>query len=486
MTDNDGTATVIGVRSAWGAPVQIPIGDRVTVLVGPNRSGSTSVLFALAAALDPAVEFVPARDMPFQPDATAGPEVRIDLPPTVIRVTWSTDGVRQVEPSTAASSGSVVYCPVESTPAQLVARVAPSLRDRHARQALSSAVLHVARRLIPEITEVDVECGESGCAIRLIDDSGALLPDPQARVPVALGVAMHMADSGDDCALVAIEAPEAFLHPAAQETLAIVLTDMAAAAATRVVVATSSPFAVPRASTTVVVALARDGAGRTIVVGTAPGDRPQSHLLGGLLRDDGFAAVFDRLGRVADGTRAVLIVEGGTDEAYLRHVAEVLGRGEMFEGVLIWPAGGAMGAALTAIVLRAELTVPLLVLLDHDDAGRRARDTLVSRFDFVRQRHLLTYADAIDGVPAGVEAETLFELDFMRQFVATHPQSVSDGERREHGITTVGLTASGKATFIGWMRQHLQMSDAGGWAALLDLIDERLKGIACQESTGAK
>jgi len=484
VTDRDGTATIIGVRSAWGAPVEIPLGDRVTVLVGPNRAGSTSVLFALAAALDPAIEFVPERDVPFHGDATAGPEVRFDLPPTVMRVTWSAQGVRKVEPSSGGSSGSVVYCPVETTPAQLVARLAPSLRDRDDRQALSSAVLRVARRLVPEITEVDVNCGAPECAIRLIDDSGALLPDPQARVPVALGVAMYMADSGDDCALVAIESPEAFLHPAAQEALAVVLTDVAAAAATRLVVATSSPFAVPRAATTTVVALARDGAGRTIVVGTAPGDRPQSHLLGGLLRDDGFAAVFDRLGRVADGTRAVLIVEGGTDEAYLRHVAGVLGRGDMFDGVLIWPAGGAMGAALTAIVLRAELTVPLLVLLDHDDAGRRARDTLVSRFDFIRQQHLVTYADAMDGVPAGVEAETLFELDFMRRFVATNPQSVSDGERREHGVTTVGLTASGKATFIEWMREHFQRSDAGGWAALLDLIDERLKGVTCQESTG--
>jgi hypothetical protein len=71
-----------------------------------------------------------------------------------------------------------------------------------------------------------------------------------------------------------------------------------------------------------------------------PGDGPQAHLLGGLLRDAGLANVLDRVGRVPADTRAVLVVEGGTDEAYLRLAADRLGRREVLEGRGDLPSAG--------------------------------------------------------------------------------------------------------------------------------------------------
>jgi putative ATP-dependent endonuclease of the OLD family len=252
------------------------------------------------------------------------------------------------------------------------------------------------------------------------------------------------------------------------------LIDLARSTGSPVIITTSSPFAIPRVPETTVVAIARDASGRTAVIGSAFGDETQARLLGGLLRDSGLAAVFDRVGQVAPDTRAVLIVEGGTDEAYLRLVAEVLGRSDELDGLVVRPSGGAMGAALSAIVLRAELDTPVLVLLDHDSAGRRARDTLVSRFGFDRQTQVMTYADVIEGTPPGVEAETLFDAALVRRFVRERGPSASHGEHDLHGLAHLDLTSSGKAAFVGWLTDHVGPEHLPRWADLLDLLVDRL------------
>lgn len=477
-------AEIHDVRSVWGEPLEIPIGECVTVLVGPNRAGATGVLFALAASLDPAITFVSERDRPFGlTHLTANPQVRWRLDNQSETAGWDRDGGHHSQPPGAGVAASVVYAPVEATTATLLdnARVAIDHVSGvgTGRSNVAEAILTVAQQIVPEISHVEIIDGDQppadgGARVVLHDDHGAVLPEPQARALVALGIAQHLSAVPGTCRLVAMEAPEAFLHPAAQERLARVLTDVAERTGVRVVIATTSPFVIPRHASTSVVAIARDGQGCTRSVGTALGHQPQAALLGGLLRDEGFAGVLDRASRVAEGTRAVLVVEGGTDEVYLRSIAAKVGRAGVLDDVHIWPAGGAMGVALTAIVLRAEVATPVLVLLDHDEAGRRARDTLVSRFGFVRSLHVVTYADVFDGVPQGVEAETLFDLEFMRTFVAQHPRSVTRGERREHGVTTVTLTASGKSAFVGWMRDHFDAEQAGAWPAFIDLLGARV------------
>lgn len=490
---------IADIRSVWAAPLRIPIGDRVTVLVGPNRSGTTAVLFAMAASVDASIGFLAERDLPFgrapallRPQVTwssstapaAGADAGSADGATTERdagrvtVTWDLDGTRH-SPSTA---GTAVYCPVERTTAELVAAArlidvgGGAHLDDDERLSLADAVLDVAHRVVPEVVAVEVP-REVGLPVVLRDDRGAALAEPQARALVALGSAIHLGQRGQGPDLVAIEAPDALLHPAAQRRLGRVLTSVAERTGAVVVVATTSPFVVPRTSSTMVAALARDGSGRTHLVGAELGDRPQAALLGGLVDDAGFAAVLDRTARIEAGVDAVLVVEGGTDEAYLRLVADKAGVTSLFDRVDIWPAGGAMGAALTAIVLRAETATPVMVLLDHDDAGRRARDTLVSRFGFLRSLHVMTYADVFDGVPVGVEAETLFDLDMMRAFVADQPASVSDGERREHGVMTVELTPAGKSVFVDWLRAHLTAEMLGAWPDLFTLIGERLDAL---------
>jgi 5S rRNA maturation endonuclease (ribonuclease M5) len=457
------------VRSVWGPPLDVPLGP-VTVLVGPNRSGTSNVAWAVAAALDPDRRFRPHRDRPRRRDE-ARPSVTLDHADGSRRVVrWDPHQGTRTD-SGAGPVGHVVLSRVDETPRDLLRRLPLDLDTPQEREALAGTVREVAREVLPEVADAAID---RRLAVRLRDELGSVVPVPETRAIVALACARHLAVRGAPPVAVVVDNPDAFLHPAAQETLAGLLVEVALATHAAIVVTTASPFAIPRVSDVEVVSLARDAAGRTGVVATASGDATQARLLGGLLRDPGLAEVLDRVGRIPPGTRAVLVVEGGTDQAYLELVAATMGRADVLDDVEIRPSGGAMGAALAAIVLRAELEVPVLVLLDHDAAGRRARDTLVSRFGFDRGTQVLTYADVIEGGPPGIEAETLFPTELLRRFVAETGPSAAHRERREHGVDHVDLTGSGKSAFVGWLEQHLRADQLGDWSALLELLDERL------------
>jgi hypothetical protein len=469
------TARIRDVRSVWGPPLDVPIGSRVTVLVGPNRAGSSNVAWALIAALDAEVRFRPARDLPRDHGRAAEARPAVELTWEDGRrstVRWDRDsGGRTVE-GWPVPEGRVVSSHIHETPRDVLRRLPELVGDRRARDELTLTIRDTCRRVVPEVAEVT--CPDD-LALDVRDDLGTRLPVAEVRALVTVGIARHLATTGVAPAAVLVEAPEAFLHPAAQEAMAVLLVELATESGTPVVVTTSSPFAVPRVPEVTVVSLARDTSGRTGLVGSARGDETQARLLGGLLRDNGLAAVLDRIGVVAPGTRGVLLVEGGTDEAYLRLAADRLGRPEVLRDIVIRPAGGAMAAALAAVILRAETDVPLLVLLDHDDPGRRARDTLVSRFRFDRAREVLTYADVFDGRPPGVEAETLFEVGLVRRFVRERGPSAMRAERRLHTVEHVDLTSSGKSAFVGWLGNHAGPEHLTRWGQLLDLLDERLR-----------
>ncbi len=463
-----GRVRIRDVRSVWGPPAEVPLGERVTVLVGPNRSGTSNVAFAIAAALDPQRCFEPARDLPR--GRRGSPQVQLWAAGggyAVVR--WDVDdGTRTVDGSIV--EGHALVCRVTDGARDLLLRHHDELAGPADREALAAQVRDTAAEVIPEVTAVHVA---EDLTVEVHDDQGTALPTPEMRAIVALALARFLAARGRSPAVTVVESPDAFLHPAGQASIATLLLAVAAETDAPVVVTTTSPFVVPREPETMVVGLARDTLGRTTVVGTAAGDETQAGLLGGLLHDPGLAHVLDRLGRIPPETRGVLIVEGGTDEAYLRLAAERLGRDDVLADVEIRVAGGAMAAAMSAIVLRAEVDVDVVVLLDHDEMGRRARNTLTSRFGFDRSREVLTYADVFDGHPRGIEAETLFDVGLVRRFVAERGRGVSHGEDVRDGITHVDLTASGKSLFVGWAEEHVRAKHLDRWAALLDLIAER-------------
>jgi 5S rRNA maturation endonuclease (ribonuclease M5) len=459
------------VRSVWGPPLDVPVGEAATVLVGPNRAGTSNVAWAVIASLDPTARWRPGRDLP-RDGTHEGAQPRVDLRwdgGHVTTVTWDRDhGTRQVT-GAPIPPGPVVFSLVHETPRDVLRRATAAVPDLDLGR-LTEVVRATCRHVLPEVAEVTVT--DRG-AVQVRDDLGAWLAVPETRALVTVGVAAALAEQGTPPVATVVEAPEAFLHPAAQETFAAALVAHADRTAAPVVVTTSSPFAIPRVPSAHVVAVARDANGRTTLVGDARGDETQARLLGGLLRDAGLAAVLDRVGQLPSGTRGVLIVEGGTDQAYLDLAARRLDRTADLDRIVVRPAGGAMAAAMAAVVLRAEVDVPVVVLLDHDDPGRRARDTLVSRFGFARSVEVLTYAEVFDGGPPGVEAETLFDVGLVRRFVRERGPAASRGERRVHGLEHVELTSSGKAAFVRWLEEHADPEHLVRWGTLLDLLADR-------------
>jgi hypothetical protein len=469
------------------APFRLELGRDLTALVGPNGAGTTTVARALAAACDEAVSPPwEGADRPVGSD----PEVvltfrgRVDGADLELErtVTWRAGGRLVADsrsvPDVCAPPARVVAAPVGCTPPALLARHATLLTEVGLGAAdLGAPLTEAVAVVLPHVAGVVVEGPLDDPSVTVLDGAGGPLLSTTGSRSRPLAEAVLVA--GGELAAVVVEEPEASLHPAAQEVLRGLLGRLAVEADAPVLVTARSPFALPRGADDRVVALARDDTGRTHVVGTAAGDEPHAPLLGGLLRDPGLGGVLDRAATLPAGTRGVLLVEGGTDEAYLRIAAAALGREADLDGIHVQPAGGAMAVALQAIVLRAESDLPLLALLDDDEQGRRGRDTLRSRFGFDRRRQVTSYGEFVPDHPSGTEAEDMFDHRLVARFVAEQgPRSVRavwelrrgpDGPELHHD-----LTPAAKSAFVGWVRAHATAADVPRWGLLLDALQDRL------------
>ncbi len=424
----------VGLR----APLDLELAEGCTTLVGPNGTGKGAVLDAIA-------------------DVLAGDGV-------VVRVR-AEDGPSQIVAQARAAMSS--HRAAEGSAQGSASSSAAGLDDR-----IAAAVLDEARHVVPDVAEVEV----AGDVVRVRDAFGVPLGLADGlRACWALGAARALLESDAPVVAVVIEEPGAFLHPAAQELLRARIRQFAVERQIRVVLSAESPFVVPRGAIDVVVSLGRAAGDAPTVVAVVAGDDPQAGQVGGLFRDPGLGAVLDRAARLGPGTRAVLVVEGGTDEAYLRLAADVLGRAEQLAGLAIIPAGGASAAALQAVVLRAETHLPVLVLLDNDDPGRHARDTLAKRLGFERRREVTTYAEVLPGYPLGTEAEDLFASTFLERFVQESGERAITGKQVLYGETWhFDLTSAAKSAFVAWARANATLTDVAGWGALLDVLAERL------------
>ena len=470
-------------RSVWGVPLELRLAREVTAVVGPNRAGKSNVVRAVASALDPGIPVELDRDRPVrrpetrpEVDLSFTPEDEDGTGPVDAAVTWADSEERLVAvdppdraPGPPMGEGRILYCPPDMTLDGLLRRHADQLGDD---EAVAEALRLELDRVIPGIGAVVVRSGQ----VTVEDTEGFPLSAASGlRVAGAVGLGRHLADRGVGLACTIIEQPEAWLHPAAQELVRDALRELAVATGAPVIVTTESPFILPRTAGSRVIAVAKDARGSTRFVGAARGDEPQAALLGGLLRDPGLGAVLDRAARLGEDAAGVLVVEGGTDEAYLRLAAEVLGRSGDLDRIAVLPAGGAMAAALQAIVLRAESDLGLLVVLDNDDPGRRAKDTLTGRFEFDNRRQVMSYAEVVPDHPLGVEAEDLFDWRLVGRFVEEHGSTAVRGQR----ILRVDewhydLTSSAKSAFVGWLEEHLEPAHAVRWGQFLDLVLERL------------
>lgn len=292
------------------------------------------------------------------------------------------------------------------------------------------------------------------------------------RGGVLIAMLSYLASNATRGMIFAVEEPEAFLHPAAQEDLREDLEVIAHRDDVSLLVTTHSPHIVSRSGAGRVFGLSKDRDGRTRIASVLAGDADHGPIVSELYREGTFEEILQRSVRLADDAEAVLFVEGEGDKQSLELATELVGRPDLLKGISIRPAGGAMKTVLSAIVARAAIDPkPVLVLLDNDEPGRNAAKMLTgSTFRFRRTSEVLTYADVLPSESQNfpVEAEDLFDESLWEAFVDKHGQSViKEMVRRPDGGFHFGFDQAGKELIAEFMVQNAEAKHVRLWIELI-------------------
>ncbi|MGH3635382.1 MAG: ATP-dependent nuclease, partial [Mycobacterium sp.] len=186
--------------------------------------------------------------------------------------------------------------------------------------------------LLPEVRSLDETLSSVG--VELGDAATTELTGKGTGLRGAVLVAMlqYLADKSKRSLVLAVEEPEAFLHPGAQGLIAAQLENLAQRPEVTLLVTTHSPHIISRQPSARITELRKSSVGNTCLAGSARGDEDRAELLGSLFTDAGLARVLERATSVPPETRAVVVTEGYTDEKFLRYGLTAVGRLDLLEG----------------------------------------------------------------------------------------------------------------------------------------------------------
>lgn len=356
-------------------------------------------------------------------------------------------------------------------------------------------------KLKPTIPEIDEMIATLGLEVEDAIPSGLENKGSGVRSGVVAALLRYLAEHSDTSTVFAVEEPEAFLHPAAQEAVRDHLGRLAVRDDMSVMLTTHSPFMVPRKADATVVALLKDKDGCTKVTASLPGDAPLGSRIGGIFRDRRVSELLDVAARLPEGARSVLVVEGTGDKAFIETAARVLGMEAILDGIHIQASAGVEQAIVELTMLVAQTGKPVGILLDCDDIGRSGYEKLSSSTfqKLLPKKRVLSYRRAFDAVdrkvvvgtdeagkqliemrPIEYEAEDLFSRDFQERFavsldgeIQTEWKEIAPGlDRLECSRVDAGLF---KHRFIEFVAAELRPEDAVRWERLIKAIVSGLK-----------
>ena len=341
--------------------------------------------------------------------------------------------------------------------------------------------------LTPDVLDLDETL--SKMRVSVADAALTDLADKGTGVRGGLIVAIlrHFADVGKRSLLFAVEEPESFLHPAAQEQLREDLEALAERKDVSLLVSTHSPYIVSKRPESKVFALSKGANGATRIEAEARGDEPHAGVLGGLFRDRLFIEWLDRAVAIPSDTKLTLVVEGGTDQAYAEIALRKAGREDLLEGLRFMKAGdalpeggGASLAVMQAIITEAMSTTPVTILLDNDEPGQHAAATLARIREKTKlwgeKKTLFSYRLAFDGAPKDFpyEAEDLWPDHLIEKFLAAHPDEEFFTGKRMRPNPDKGwhydINMQGKSAFVGYLKKHVKEEDCARWVRLYEAI----------------
>lgn len=360
---------------------------------------------------------------------------------------------------------------------------------------LQDSVKGLVGAVFPEITAValepnlpQVEQTLSDMRISLTDAAvtDLIQKGTGVRGGVLLALLQYLAEQSRRSVIFAVEEPEAFLHPAAQEDLRDHLEALAKRDDVTLLVTTHSPFIVSRTHHSKIFALAKQPDGRTYLKGSAPGNSTQASVMSDLFRDPGLADILDEaLSIDVAGCQGILVVEGATDYAYLRTAARLTDRLHILDRLRVVVAEGASKSVVKTLMLRYRTPQPILVLLDGDKDGDEAGRRLESFLGFHKKREIVTLKGrAGAGRVHDIEAEDLWPPALLARFVDEMGEGVLSEKRRipKTDDFRIGLTAEGKSLVGEWIDRTASAGECAGWAAVIDEIGSRLDDLLAKTS----
>ncbi|MBT1192042.1 ATP-dependent nuclease [Rhodococcoides kroppenstedtii] len=219
------------------------------------------------------------------------------------------------------------------------------------------------------LSEVGVELGD-GATTELTGKGTGV------RGAVLVSMLQYLADQSRRSLVLAVEEPEAFLHPGAQELLGAQLQQLAKRSEVTLMVTTHSQYIVSRDGGDRIFELNKNSDGYTRLARCANGDDDRAELLGSLYSDAGLARVLDRATKIPDKTRAVVITEGYTDDKFLRFALQTSGNAHLLDGLHFLPANGSKNVVFQAVLTQSATNIPVIALLDFDEMGKKAAGRL--------------------------------------------------------------------------------------------------------------
>lgn len=321
------------------------------------------------------------------------------------------------------------------------------------------------------LASVDVRLGDA-LTTQLIDKGTGV------RGAVLISMLKYLAEQSRRSLVLAVEEPEAFLHPAGQESIRTQLEELATRSDVSLLVTTHSPYVISRLSESSTTELRKDEDGSTRKVAAVRGDENRAALLGSLYRDAGLAHVLERSLEIPAGTRLVVVTEGFTDGHFMKMCCSAAGREDLLEDLHFIPAGKASNVVPHALLAESATEVPVVALLDFDPNGRAAADKLKS-FHWEPSKRILSLS-AWPGACGkhDVEIEDLLPPAAVTKLVKHLGEDMSlDGKTKCAGSWHLQLSKAWKECAIESLEGHLA-SDPGGMIWLLEELWSRAAKIS--------
>lgn len=343
--------------------------------------------------------------------------------------------------------------------------------------------------LIPDVptvqetlSSVDIQLSDSITTTGLTDKGTGV------RGAVLLSMLQYLAEQSKRSLVMAVEEPEAFLHPAAQEAIRGHLEELATRVDVSLLVTTHSPYVVSRRGDAMVTELRKGQDGFTFKGGVSTDTHERlADLLGPLFRDTGMSQMLDLALQIPESARMVVITEGYTDALFIQHVCAATDRDYLLEGIYFRDAGSAAKVVTQALLTEVGTSLPVIALLDADDQGKAAQEKLTS-FNWSTKKNVLMLSDwpgACKQHP--IEIEDLLPQRAVDALVKRMGELEAVDRTQRCGSTTHRqLSKTWKERAIAELPRHLPVGDLGGIEWLLQEIRRRGDRMREQKRLAAK